>query len=73
MDTQGRSAGQVAVVTGAAGGIGRALAVAYAAHGVRTVVGPFPGDPHDPAQTAAAVRAAGGECVVHEGPRRWPR
>ncbi|GAA2590596.1 SDR family NAD(P)-dependent oxidoreductase [Streptomyces tubercidicus] len=66
MDTQGQSAGQVAVVTGAASGIGRALAVAYAAHGVCTVVGTFPGDPHDPERTAAAVRAAGGECVVHE-------
>jgi len=56
----------VAVVTGAASGIGRALAVSYAEHGVRTVVGTFPGDPHDADRTAAAVRTAGGECVVHE-------
>jgi len=57
--------GRVAVVSGAASGIGRALAVAYAATGVRTVIGTFPGDPHDPGETARLVHAAGGECVVH--------
>jgi 3-oxoacyl-[acyl-carrier protein] reductase len=57
---------RVAIISGAASGIGRALAVAYAAAGVRSVIGTFPGDPHDPEQTAAQVRAAGGECVVHE-------
>ncbi|MQA09298.1 MAG: SDR family oxidoreductase [Pseudonocardiaceae bacterium] len=56
----------VAIVTGAASGIGRALAVGYARAGVRTVLGSFPGDPHDPAGTAKAVADAGGECVVHE-------
>ncbi|SDI32714.1 SDR family NAD(P)-dependent oxidoreductase [Nonomuraea jiangxiensis] len=55
---------RVAVVTGAASGIGRALAVAYAAHGVRTVVGAYPADPHDPAETVRLVEAAGGTCVV---------
>jgi 3-oxoacyl-[acyl-carrier protein] reductase len=58
--------GRVAVVSGAASGIGRALAVAYAATGVRTVIGTFPGDPHDPGETARLVHAVGGECVVHE-------
>jgi 3-oxoacyl-[acyl-carrier protein] reductase len=58
--------GRVAVVSGAASGIGRALAVAYAATGVRTVIGTFAGDPHDPGETARLVHAAGGECVVHE-------
>ncbi len=38
---------RVAVITGAASGIGRALAVHYAKHGVRSVIGTFPGDPHD--------------------------
>jgi 3-oxoacyl-[acyl-carrier protein] reductase len=56
----------VAIISGAASGIGRALAVAYAERGIRSVVGSYPGDPHDPAETAAAVEAAGGECVVHE-------
>ncbi|MFC5828441.1 SDR family NAD(P)-dependent oxidoreductase [Nonomuraea insulae] len=58
--------GRVAIITGAASGIGRALAVAYAAQGVRTVVGSYPGDPHDPAETARLVKDSGGECVVHE-------
>ncbi|MFB9377768.1 SDR family NAD(P)-dependent oxidoreductase [Kineococcus gynurae] len=57
---------RVALVTGGASGIGAALAVAYAEHGVRVVVGSFPGDPHDPQETAARVRAVGGECVVVE-------
>ncbi|MDP9466166.1 MAG: SDR family oxidoreductase [Actinomycetota bacterium] len=57
---------RVAVITGAASGIGRALAVAYAHEGTASVIGTFPGDPHDPQQTAALVQAAGGACVVHE-------
>ncbi|MFJ9584363.1 SDR family NAD(P)-dependent oxidoreductase [Streptomyces acidicola] len=56
----------VAVITGAASGIGASLAVTYARHGIRTVVGSYPGDPHDPQETVRAVEAAGGTCVVHE-------
>ncbi|MFI0819254.1 SDR family NAD(P)-dependent oxidoreductase [Streptomyces sp. NPDC021098] len=56
----------VAVITGAASGIGRALAVAYARRGVRTVLGHYPGDPHDPDETVTLVEAAGGTCVRHE-------
>jgi len=56
----------VAIITGAASGIGRALAVHYAGEGVRSIIGTFPGDPHDPQETLRLVRAAGGEAVVHE-------
>lgn len=41
----------VALITGAASGIGQALAVAYAQRGVRVVGGYYPGDPHDPEET----------------------
>jgi 3-oxoacyl-[acyl-carrier protein] reductase len=57
---------RVAVVTGAASGIGRSIAVSYAQHGIRTVVGTFPDDPHDPEETVRLVRRAGGEAVAHE-------
>ena len=56
--------GRVAVVTGAASGIGAATAVTLARHGHRVVIGTFPRDPHDPLETLAAVRAEGGEAVV---------
>lgn len=54
----------VAIITGAASGIGQALAVAYAEIGVTVVGGYFPGDPHDPAITEQRVRDAGGTCVM---------
>jgi len=53
-------AGQVAVITGAASGIGQALAVAYARAGATSILGYFPGDPHDVNETVKAVEAAGG-------------
>jgi len=52
----------VALITGAASGIGQALAVAYARHHVRVVGGYLPGDPHDPMQTRHLVEDAGGQC-----------
>ena len=61
-----KSPDAVAVVTGAASGIGRALAVHYARHRVRTVIGTFPGDPHDPEETLRLVKETGGEAVIHE-------
>jgi 3-oxoacyl-[acyl-carrier protein] reductase len=56
----------VAVVTGAASGIGRETAVVLARSGHRVAIGSYSGDPHDPEQTLAAVHAVGGEGVVVE-------
>jgi 3-oxoacyl-[acyl-carrier protein] reductase len=55
--------GKVALITGGASGIGQALAVAYARAGCRSVVGYFPGDPHDVGETVRLVEEAGGACV----------
>jgi 3-oxoacyl-[acyl-carrier protein] reductase len=55
---------QVALITGAASGIGQALALAYAQSGVAVVAGYFPGDPYDPLDTERAVKEAGGECLM---------
>ncbi|UOK37649.1 SDR family oxidoreductase [Pseudomonas palleroniana] len=57
---------KVALVTGAASGIGQALAVAYARSGVAVAGGYYPADPHDPQTTVRLVEAVGGECVM------WP-
>ncbi|HAN53747.1 MULTISPECIES: SDR family NAD(P)-dependent oxidoreductase [Stutzerimonas stutzeri group] len=54
----------VALITGAASGIGQALAVAYARAGVRVVGGYFAGDPHAPSETRRLVEAEGGECLM---------
>jgi 3-oxoacyl-[acyl-carrier protein] reductase len=40
--------------------------VAYAEIGVRSVVGYFAGDPHDPSETQNAVDAIGGQCIMVE-------
>jgi 3-oxoacyl-[acyl-carrier protein] reductase len=61
-----KSHNKVAVITGAASGIGRALAAHYAREGVWSVIGTFPGDPHDPEETLRQVKQAGGQGVVHE-------
>jgi 3-oxoacyl-[acyl-carrier protein] reductase len=58
--------GKVAVISGGASGIGRALAVAYARAGAHTVVGFFPGDPHDVGETVAAVESENGRCEAVE-------
>lgn len=57
---------QVALITGAASGIGRAAAVYYGQRGVRSIIGTFPGDPHDPEETLRMVHATGGRAVIHE-------
>ena len=57
---------RVAIITGAASGIGRALAVHYAQQGIQTIIGTFPSDPHDPQKTLRLVNEAGGQAVIHE-------
>lgn len=59
----GRVAGKVAIVTGAASGIGRAMATGLAAEGARVVVADR--DAREGEATAATLRAAGGDaCFV---------
>ncbi|OCR22683.1 short-chain dehydrogenase [Pseudomonas syringae] len=55
---------KTALITGAASGIGQALAVAFARQGVSVVGGYYPADPHDPKQTMELVEAAGGQCLM---------
>lgn len=55
---------RVALITGAASGIGQAFALAYAQIGVSVVGGYFPGDSHDPRNTDDLVREAGGRCIM---------
>jgi len=56
-------AGKVAIISGAASGIGQALAISYASAGVNVVAGYYPADPHDVEETVSAVKDVGGECV----------
>ena len=59
----GSASAPVALISGAASGIGLALAKVYARRGVRVVAGYYPADPHDPQQAAAEVEAAGGDAL----------
>ncbi len=56
----------VAMITGAASGIGAATAVCFAERGIRVGIGTFPGDPHDPETTLRDVHDAGGEGRIVE-------
>ncbi len=57
-----RFEGRVAVITGGAGGIGRATAVRFASEGARVVVVDLPSAPLD--EAVAAVEKAGGEALA---------
>jgi 3-oxoacyl-[acyl-carrier protein] reductase len=57
---------RVALVTGAASGIGAATARVLAEVGADVVAGWYPADPHDVEPTRAAVEAAGRRCLVVE-------
>lgn len=58
--------GRVALVTGAASGIGAASARVFAEAGADVVAGWFPGDPYDVSQTVHAVENAGRLCLTVE-------
>lgn len=53
-----------ALITGAASGIGRAVAVALARASTPVAIGTFDGDPHDPQQTLSQVESVGGQGFV---------
>jgi 3-oxoacyl-[acyl-carrier protein] reductase len=61
-----RLEGRVALVTGAASGIGAATARVFAEAGADIVAAWYPADPHDVRPTRAAVEAAGRRCLVVE-------
>jgi 3-oxoacyl-[acyl-carrier protein] reductase len=58
--------GRVALVTGAASGIGAATAAVLARAGADVAAGWYPPDPHDVEPTRRAVEAAGRRCLVAE-------
>src|SRR6516164_11061915 len=61
----GRLATKVAIVTGAANGIGRAIALRFAAEGAAVVIGDTDGA--GLTQTAAAISSAGGTTAAVTG------
>ena len=63
-DIYAEFADSVAVITGAASGIGQALAVLLASQGCRVVIPYFPGDPHDPQTTVRQIESVGSQALV---------
>ncbi|MBA3890254.1 MAG: SDR family oxidoreductase [Gemmatimonadaceae bacterium] len=62
----GRLADKVAIVTGAASGIGRAIAITFASHGARVVLADVREDPREGgAPTADVIAEAGGDATFH--------
>ena len=60
----GRLSGRVAVITGSASGLGRAIAIRFAADGAAVVVSDVREDPREGGdRTETVITAAGGECI----------
>ncbi len=55
---------KVAFITGAASGIGQALAVEYAKKNIQVIGGYFAKDPHDHTETERLVSEVGGQCLM---------
>lgn len=60
-ETAGRLVGRIAIVTGAGGGIGRAICNAFADKGAKAVCCDIDGDTAE--ATAAGIAAAGGSAI----------
>lgn len=62
----GRLAGKIAVITGGASGIGRAISLAYAREGAKIVLGdltPSSRNPEESTSTEDVINGQGGECI----------
>ena len=67
---RGRLSGKRAVVTGGDSGIGRAVALTFAAEGADVVIAHLPEESDDAEETARLVRATGRRALLHEADLR---
>lgn len=64
---RGRLTGKRALITGGDSGIGRAIAITYAAEGALVAIAHLPQEEHDAEQTRAVIEKAGGTCHLIPG------